>query len=187
MYFNSCNTIYSMCASPAYLMRYPTRIFTKVIFDMFADSFKAKNGINSSVSGYNENEERQLEAVYSMANNNINLMTRNYITANAALDDIMDLKDNWNDNGAKCFSRQLVEKCRTIVNDLVVEPFICPTACGSIQFEYEKEDGDYLEFEVFENRIEVFSDTKENGERELDLKGIAATDKMKQMVVDFYG
>lgn len=151
------------------------------------DGIKTKSGINSSVTGYNEKQEKQLEAVYVMTYNNINLMTKNYVTANAALDDILGLKDNWNDNGAKSFSRQLVEKCRLIVNDLVFEPFICPTACGSIQLEYEKEDGDYLEFEIFDDRVEVYSDTKENGEQEYNLCGPTASDKMRQLVVDFYG
>lgn len=70
---------------------------------------------------------------------------------------------------------------------MVAEPFVCPTACGSIQFEYEKDNGDYLEFEIYEDRIEVYLDTLSDGEEEFNLQGISATDKMKQMVVDFYG
>lgn len=131
-------------------------------------------------------KRKKLVKAYFRADKNVNMTTKNYIIANTALDDILALKDNWNDNGAKCFSKQLVEKCRTIVNDLVAEPFICPTARGSIQFEYNKENGDYLEFEVFEDKIEVYSDTKENKEQEYNLTGITATDKMKQLVVGFY-
>lgn len=56
------------------------------------------------------------------------------------------MKDNWNGNGANSFSTKLIEKCREIVTQLVAEPFVCPTACGSIQFEYEKDNGDYLKF-----------------------------------------
>lgn len=175
----------SMCGFIPYLTYYLIKILTNVVHE--ADVFRTKNGINSIVNGYTEKEEKKVVKAYPMADTNINLITRDYVIANAALDDISGLENNWNDHGAKCFSRQLVEKCRTIVNDLVAEPFVCPTACGSIQFEYEKEDGDYLEFEVFEDRIEVYSDTKENGEREFNLEGITATDKMKQLVVDFYG
>lgn len=105
--------------------------------------------------------------------------------ANATLSEIEKLKDNWNDNGASAFSSKLIEKCRGIVMQLASEPFICPTACGSIQFEYEKENGDYLEFEIYEDRIECFLDTS-GGEQEFNLHGISATDRMKQMVVDFY-
>lgn len=70
---------------------------------------------------------------------------------------------------------------------LEAEPFVCSTACGSIQFEYEKEDGEYLEFEIYEDRIEVFLETLSDGEKEYRLRGRSATDKMKQLVVDFYG
>ena len=91
------------------------------------------------------------------------------------------------DNGAQAFSVKLIERCRQIVSQLVAEPFVCPTACGSIQFEYEKENGEYIEFEIYEDRIEVYSESLINGEEEFVLYGITANDKMKQMVVDFYG
>ena len=83
---------------------------------------------------------------YSMAYRQINSLEKKYVKANATLSEIEKLKDNWNDNGASAFSSKLIEKCRGIVMQLASEPFICPTACGSIQFEYEKENGDYLEF-----------------------------------------
>ena len=53
--------------------------------------------------------------------------------------------------------------------------------------EYEKENGEYIEFEIYEDRIEVYSESLINGEEEFVLYGITANDKMKQMVVDFYG
>lgn len=126
-------------------------------------------------------------SIYPMARDNINSLTKNYITANIALNNILKLESNWNDNGAQGFSIRLVEKCRRILNQSVAEPFICPTACGSIQFEYEKDNGEYLEFEIYEDRIEVYRETLMNGEEEISLCGIAANNKMRQMVVDFYG
>lgn len=146
-----------------------------------------KQRIKNNVIGYNNEKYNELEKIYSMALDNINSLAKSYMTANTALDDIQRLKYNWNDNGAQAFSFRLVEKCRQILNQLVAEPFICPTACGSIQFEYEKEDGDYLEFEIYEDRIEVYKETLAEGEKEYTLLGITANDKMKQMVVDFYG
>lgn len=148
---------------------------------------REKRGINNNAVGYNREKYEQLENVYLMAYNRINLLEKNYIAANETLDEIACLKCNWNGNGASPFSQKLVEKCRRILAQLAAEPFVCPTACGSIQFEYEKANGDYLEFEVYEDRIEVFLDTIEKGEEEFDLHGISATDKMKQLVVDFYG
>lgn len=149
--------------------------------------FLEKQGINENVVGYNNEKYGELGKVYSMTYNRINTLIKNYVVANAALDDILKLEYNWNDNGAQGFSIVLVEKCRRIVNQLVAEPFVCPTACGAIQFEYEKDNGEYLEFEIYEDRIEVYRETLTNGEEEFSLYGIAANDKMKQMVVDFYG
>ena len=122
-----------------------------------------------------------------MAYLSINSLEKNYIEASTKLNEIAKLENNWNNNGANSISAKLIEKCREIVMQLAAEPFICPTACGSIQFEYEKENGDYLEFEIYEDRIEVFLYTTSDGKQEFDLHGISATDKMKQMVVDFYG
>lgn len=159
----------------------------KEIFGNIDESFFDKHGINENVVGYNNEKYNERENIYSMAYNNINSLTKCYVTANNALDDILHLEYNWNDNGAQVFSVKLVERCRRIVNQLVAEPFVCPTACGSIQFEYEKDNGDYLEFEIYEDRIEVYAESLVNGEEETTLYGITANDKMKQMVVDFYG
>lgn len=157
------------------------------LFGKIENSFFGKQGINENVVGYNKKKYDELEKVYSMAYNNINSLTKHYIVANATLDDISKLEYNWNDNGAQAFSVKLIERCRQIVSQLVAEPFVCPTACGSIQFEYEKENGEYIEFEIYEDRIEVYSESLINGEEEFVLYGITANDKMKQMVVDFYG
>lgn len=149
-------------------------------------SMMISHGIKTNAIGYNREKYNNWENVYLMVYSNINSLAKNYIVANTALDDISKLEENWNDNGANAFPIELVEKCREIVNQLVAEPFVCPTACGSIQFEYEKENGEYLEFEVYEDRIEVYMDSILNGEEEFNLCGITAVDKMKQMVVDFY-
>ena len=157
------------------------------LLDKIESSSAIKQGIKNSVVEYNSQKYQQLEKIYLMAYKNINSLEKNYIEASTTLSQIAKLEDNWNNNGANSFSAKLIEKCRGIVIQLVAEPFICPTACGSIQFEYEKENGDYLEFEIYEDRIEVFLDTVSDGEKEFSLCGISATDKKKQMVVDFYG
>lgn len=181
MYYNSNNAVLSQP------MVYKVSSFVAYAMNGLIESLDLKSGIKSSVVGYNSEKYEQLEKIYSMAYTKINSLEKNYVKANATLSEIEKLTDNWNDNGASAFSSKLIEKCRRIVMQLVSEPFICPTACGSIQFEYEKENGDYLEFEIYEDRIECFIDTVSGGEKEFNLQGISATDKMKQMVVDFYG
>lgn len=121
-----------------------------------------------------------------MAYNNINFSFKKYVAANNALDNISKLKDNWNQNHAKKFSFHLIQKCRAIINELEAEPFVCPTVCGSIQLEYEKPNGSYLEFEIYEDKIEVYMEDSSGSTRENCLNGISAIDKVKQLVVDFY-
>ena len=75
---------------------------------------------------------------------------------NAFLNDIAHLKRDWNGNNANPFPASLIEKCTTLISQLEVQPFISPTAYGAIQMEYEKENGDYLEFEIYTERIEVY-------------------------------
>ena len=44
-----------------------------------------------------------------------------------------------------------------LVLRLNIQPEIFPTARGSIQFEYEKETGEYLEFELFDTKLKVLT------------------------------
>lgn len=102
----------------------------------------------------------------------------------ARLLEIEQLQDNWNGNGANCFSESILLFARKIVMSSLIQPAIFPTARDSIQFEYENESGDYLELELFENeRVKMFS---------FDHKGKALTeeinfDSINKVVSKFYG
>lgn len=72
------------------------------------------------------------------------------------LEDILKLENNWNGNKAKRFSNDLINKCKKLLDNLDSEPFIAPCADGSVQFEWEKRNGQYLEFNIYENKIEMF-------------------------------
>lgn len=84
-------------------------------------------------------------------------------------EEISLLKNNWNDNGAKSFSKELVKKAESIFNNLYIKPFVYPTATNKIQFEYHKTNGEYLEFEISETNIELYivDDTGKEFEKEL--------------------
>lgn len=69
-----------------------------------------------------------------------------------ALADIALLRDNWNGNGAKAFSNDILAHCKALITQLNVSPDVYPTAEESIQFEWEKSNGDYLEIEFFEDK-----------------------------------
>lgn len=100
------------------------------------------------------------------------------------LHDISLLADNWNGYGANSFSKNLIERVRVLLNGLNMQPNIFPTANDSIQFEYEKEDGSYLEIQVTEdNFYEVYRrDDKGNRTFSIDTK----IGSMNREVNDFF-
>ena len=78
------------------------------------------------------------------------------------LKEIKNLCFDWNGYGANAFSDNLIDKCEKIINRLVVQPSIHPTGRNSIQFEYRLDDGSYLEFEIFEDKILCLEVPKRN-------------------------
>lgn len=74
------------------------------------------------------------------------------------------LEPNWNFNNALPISEAVVLRVTKIITQLgVLQPEVFPTGRNSIQLEYDKENGDYLEFEIFENSIlglSIISDTE---------------------------
>ncbi|MBN2092634.1 hypothetical protein JW964_23640 [candidate division KSB1 bacterium] len=71
------------------------------------------------------------------------------------LKSFLELEENWNYYGAKPFKQELINKCINLVRSskLKYQPDIFPTGRESIQFEYEEEDGRYLEIEIYDDRI----------------------------------
>ena len=76
---------------------------------------------------------------------------------------------SWNGNGAMSFEIALLEKAAQILKSLAYQPQIFPTTRQSVQFEYHKKNGDYLEFEIFDDKVIAYSKQKETeNERELN-------------------
>ena len=69
---------------------------------------------------------------------------------------ITELKDNWNNNGANAFSETLIAKCKRLVSEFQIPPSIFPTADNSIQMEWDNVAGDYLEINVYDDKCIVF-------------------------------
>lgn len=95
---------------------------------------------------------------------------------------ISQLENNWNENGAEKFSYKLIVKCYSILVGLPFLPEIFPVADGSIQFEYEKKDGSYLEFNIFEDEISEFLSYPNEKEIEKNV----SIDKISEEVKNFY-
>ena len=102
------------------------------------------------------------------------------------LEEIASLQDNWNGNGAKSFSNQLISQVKNLIILLEIQPEVFPTACETIQLEYDKEDGAHLEIEIKEDKSAEIFWIKHTGEEEL--RNIQANIEMIDKVVkEFYG
>lgn len=96
-----------------------------------------------------------------------------------------ELPANWNENGALPFSNALIKRCRHIISILDVQPEIFPTGANSIQMEYEKENGEYLEFNIYDDRIDIYRVDSDGSEDEYSI-GIQEENMLKKLVGEFY-
>ena len=81
--------------------------------------------------------------------------SKNLILVNS----LREFKENWNGYDGKGFTKELCDFSADIIKKLDEkdQPKVFPTGRESIQFEYEKENGEYLEFEIYSSkRIEMF-------------------------------
>ncbi|MEQ6376304.1 hypothetical protein RZN25_05625 [Bacillaceae bacterium S4-13-56] len=96
-----------------------------------------------------------------------------------------ELELNWNNNQGLPFDREIILFCIDIVSSLTKQPDVFPTGRNSIQLEYEKENGEYLEFEVFQNQINVFYMNGNDDEKE-DILSITEKNQINEIVSEFY-
>ena len=64
------------------------------------------------------------------------------------LQEYLELKENWDYDGGRTFSKELIDYAYDIVKRLCVLPEVFPTGRGTVQLEYENNNG-YLEFEIY--------------------------------------
>lgn len=103
----------------------------------------------------------------------------------AKLRHIAMLNDNWDGYGAEPMPYDTLNKAQRLIHALHVQPEIFPTAAGSIQFEYEKDNGDYLEFQFTgEGACEVFRCIGDNEEY---FRSLDNPESLNALVEDFYG
>ena len=101
------------------------------------------------------------------------------------LEMISELEDGWDGEDAKSFDIKLIERIKMIISSLKYQPEIFPTACETIQLEYDHNNGAYLEFEIGnDDEIKVFSIDENGNEESYNI----SDDKEVCKVVDkFYG
>lgn len=128
-------------------------ILKKSVLIFFSSTDTIKCGTNQMNAGDNV-VSIYLSKTNTALNNNLEKLNR-----------ICALKDNWDGYGAKTLPEGLITKAGELIRELQVQPEIFPTADGTIQIEYEKDNGDYLEFQFSGNgTCEVFR--RMNGKEE---------------------
>ena len=71
------------------------------------------------------------------------------------IESFSQLGENWNAYGASSFSPEVLQRARSLVEDIVYKAKVFPTGCNSIQFEFDSIPGKYLEIEVFSDHYAV--------------------------------
>lgn len=118
--------------------------------------------------------------------NNIFLRKKTNEHALESLNEIENLPDDWNDNGAVTFSETIINKCKGYIMGLEREPFVTPTVTGFIQFGYKLDNGDYLEFNISENEVSVFLFYVGIGKAKFQMKEDNTLNEMNLLINKFY-
>ena len=101
------------------------------------------------------------------------------------LKDISKLENDWNSNGAKSISRELIKVVERYLDKLYIQPEIFPMAGGSIQLEYDFKSGDHIEFEVsLGGEIEVYVEYADRIEKEFKIP--ANVKSINEVLKQFY-
>ena len=142
-------------------------------------SFSTEPSISFNVPGYSNNESISsgVEKVVISEEKLENLKK---------IETIALLQDDWNANGAKAFSASLITKVRNLIMFLNIQPEVFPTACESLQLEYDKADGSHMEIELTESEeAEVFVVDNKGCESIINIS--ASIEAINKVVSDFYG
>ncbi len=134
-------------------------------------------------------KETQNEAIKDEINNLRKIYSENYQLKKKLnnINTILSFKKfeaDWNGNGAEPFSENIIQKALDFINLLTLrfQPNVFPTGRQSIQLEYEKSNGNYLEIEIFEDKYSAYS---EINNQETEYKSISINDAIK-LIDEFY-
>ncbi len=79
------------------------------------------------------------------------------------LESFRGLEPNWNGYGAVPIDGEVINNSILVLDQLIKQPENFPTGRNTVQFEYETDNGDYVELEVYNNRIHVYIEQGGNG------------------------
>ena len=120
---------------------------------------------------------------YSSIKNRI-IINEDILSNMNKLSEISKLQSNWNGNGALPFSKALIDKVRSILLTLPIQPEVFPTADNSIQLEYDGKNKSYLEFQIYEDAdTEIFCVDQLGREKDWT---IANNSSLNEVILQFY-
>jgi hypothetical protein len=103
------------------------------------------------------------------------------------LDMMLNLKENWDENSAKPFSKELINKVRLLINKLIEhQPNIFPTLESNIQIEFYNGENSYLQFVVSDNLVESYQTDGLNFENDIFEEFEYSEETIIKKVYDFY-
>ncbi len=103
------------------------------------------------------------------------------------LNSIRKLEYNWNDNDAEAIDKIICDNILKIIEEVIIQPKIFPTANNSIQLEYYdyKDKNKYLEFEVFKDYINIYEVLSNSKEKSYIINSVNVN-KINSIIMDFY-
>lgn len=141
-------------------------------------TFTSQISISYELPGYTFNNMMPYVERISMDNEKVSNLEK--------LEQIAKLEDGWDGDNAKAFNDTLITNVRSILMGLRIQPELFPTACDTIQIEYEREDGAYLEIEIAEDRnAKVFAIDSKGSESSSVIN--ASVQEIGKVVDSFYG
>lgn len=99
------------------------------------------------------------------------------------IDSFSSMNKDWNGYGTEKIDQAVIDKAKGILEVLSVIPKVFPTGRNSIQFEYEKENGDYLEFEIYNDRVICLKMIEGKDDQEFRVE---TNSEIQKNVIDFY-
>lgn len=116
--------------------------------------------------------------------------TLNIITQKESLEKLEGVKNlgyDWDVYGAELINPEIYNNASKLIEKVIIPPRVFPTANGTIQFEYHKKNNDdeYLEFEIFNNNIEVLFMRSDDNYKEYTYN-INDIDKINNLIKEFY-
>ena len=101
------------------------------------------------------------------------------------LDLIQGLKPGWNGNDTPAFTDSVIKKVHRIIEKIIIQPELFPTALGAIQLEYDNSRCDHMEIEINDSDVAEIFTVKYSGEDSFE--SIPATpEAINKKVGEFY-